>query len=135
MEEIKEVDVWEKVIFKGKGQGIEPFETAALSSGSATEEVSAVPAGEEPAASEEAPAENPLAIRIDPMPVCYNRYTDLRDRAGLRDADVARAIGVTRSTFSDWKKGKSSPNVEKLLRLAVFFDTSIEYLVIGERWG
>ena len=134
MEEIKEVNVWEEIIFKGEGQGIGTFEPAAPTANTATVPASLVSA-EEPAASEEAPAENPLAIRIDPMPVCYNRYTDLRDRAGLRDADVARAIGVTRSTFSDWKKGKSSPNVEKLLRLAVFFDTSIEYLVIGERWG
>lgn len=62
----------------------------------------------------------------------YERYCELRDRKGVRDSDVAKACGITPSTFSDWKKGKSAPNADKQRRIAAFFNVSVEYLATGE---
>ena len=39
----------------------------------------------------------------------YEIYCKLRDEKGCKDADVAKATGITKSTFSDWKNGRSKP--------------------------
>lgn len=46
----------------------------------------------------------------------YSRYVKLRDKKGARDADVASATGIGKSTFTDWKQGRSVPKQEKLDR-------------------
>lgn len=56
-------------------------------------------------------------------------YIKLRDKAGVRDSDVAKNTGIPQSTFSDWKKGKSSPKHEKLQKIADYFGVSLEYLL------
>ena len=61
----------------------------------------------------------------------YERYCKLRDSKGLRDSDVAKQTGITPSTFSDWKKGKSTPNAEKQRKIAALFGVSVEYLATG----
>ena len=62
----------------------------------------------------------------------YERYCILRDGRSLKDSVIASALGITPSTFSDWKKGKSQPNVDKLVKIARYLGTSVEYLVTGE---
>ena len=62
----------------------------------------------------------------------YERYCQMRDNLNLKDSDVAKHTGITPSTFSDWKKGKSSPNADKLVKIARFLNTTVEYLVTGE---
>lgn len=61
----------------------------------------------------------------------YERYCKLRDSMGLRDSDVAKKTGITPSTFSDWKKGKSAPNADKQRKIAALFGVSVEYLATG----
>ena len=55
----------------------------------------------------------------------YERYCELRDSLGYRDSDVAKGTGITKSTFSDWKNGRSIPKDEKLKKIALFLDTSV----------
>lgn len=62
----------------------------------------------------------------------YEIYCKIRDEKGLKDADVVRATGITKSTFSDWKSGRSHPKTEKLAKIAEFLDVSVEYLRTGE---
>ena len=62
----------------------------------------------------------------------YVRYSAIRDKLGLKDSDIAAAINVTKSTFSDWKYSRSRPNVEKYVRIAKHIGTSAEYLFLGE---
>lgn len=61
----------------------------------------------------------------------YARYCKIRDSLGLRDSDVARKTGITPSTFSDWKKGKSMPNTQKMVAIAKTLNTTVEYIVDG----
>lgn len=61
--------------------------------------------------------------------ILYERYCKIRDQRGLKDADVARLSGVTKSTFSDWKKGLYQPKREKLIKIADVLGVSIEYLM------
>lgn len=59
----------------------------------------------------------------------YQRYCELRDKKGVSDCEVSRATGITRSTFTDWKSGRSKPGFEKIVKLARFFGVAIEYFV------
>ena len=56
----------------------------------------------------------------------------LLDRTGKKASDVAKATGIPSSTFSDWKKGKSSPKAEKLQKIADYFGVSVDYLITGK---
>lgn len=61
----------------------------------------------------------------------YEIYCRLRDERGLKDADVVRETGITKSTFSDWKSGRSKPKNDKLQKIADFFGVTIDYLMTG----
>ena len=63
----------------------------------------------------------------------YEIYCKLRDAMGVKDADVAKATGITKSTFSDWKNGRSNPKDAKLSKIAEYFGVSAEYLRTGEK--
>jgi len=62
----------------------------------------------------------------------YDRYVEIRDARGVSDYAVAKACGIGRSTFSDWRAGKSIPRIEKLTKIAAFLNVSLDYLVNGE---
>lgn len=62
----------------------------------------------------------------------YENYCKLRDSKGLKNSEVAREIGIPRSTFSDWKSGRSHPKTDKLQKIADYFGVTIEYLMKGE---
>lgn len=48
----------------------------------------------------------------------YENYAKLRKSKGMRDGDVAKKAAIPPSTFSDWKKGKSTPKEEKMRKIA-----------------
>lgn len=62
----------------------------------------------------------------------YSVYCKLRDERNLKDADVVKATGITKSTFSDWKSGRSNPKNEKLQKIADYFGVTIDYLTTGK---
>lgn len=58
----------------------------------------------------------------------YERYLELLEENNCKSADVARETKIHPSTFTDWKKGKSSPKIDKLQKIAEFFNVNIEWL-------
>lgn len=62
----------------------------------------------------------------------YEIYCKLRDTRGVKDADVVRETGITKSTFSDWKNGRSKPKNDKLQKIADYFGVTLDYLTTGE---
>ena len=61
----------------------------------------------------------------------YEIFAKLLEEKGLKAADVTRATGIKSPVFSEWKKGKSRPNTEKMIKIANFLGVSIEYLLTG----
>lgn len=59
----------------------------------------------------------------------YENYVRLRDEKGVKDILVSKETGIPQSTFSDWKSGKSSPKLAKLMKIAAFFEVPIEELI------
>lgn len=62
----------------------------------------------------------------------YEIYCKLRDEHGVKDADVVRETGITKSTFSDWKNGRSKPKNDKLQKIADYFGVTLDYLTTGK---
>ncbi len=62
----------------------------------------------------------------------YEIYQKLRDERGLKDSDVAREASVSKSTFSDWKVGRSKSGIKKLQKIADFFGVTVDYLMTGK---
>lgn len=62
----------------------------------------------------------------------YDIYCKLRDEKKVKDIDVSRETGVIQSTFSDWKKGKSTPKLEKLQKIADYFGVSVNVFLGNE---
>lgn len=61
----------------------------------------------------------------------YEIFAELLDQSGKKTIDVARATGIPSSTFTDWKKGRSTPKQDKLKKIAGFFNVSVDYLMTG----
>lgn len=57
----------------------------------------------------------------------YRKYVELRDSKGLTDYKVALDTGITKSTFTDWKTGRSKPKLEKLAKIAEYFGVTVDY--------
>lgn len=62
----------------------------------------------------------------------YEIFAELLEKKGLKAADVTRATGIKSPVFSEWKKGKSKPNTDKMIKIANFLGVSVEYLTTGE---
>lgn len=62
----------------------------------------------------------------------YENYCKIRDEKGLKDADVATLAGIGKSTFSDWKSGRSQPKIEKLEKIAAALGVSLKVLTSGQ---
>lgn len=58
-----------------------------------------------------------------------SRLKDLRIEKGLRQIDLARAVGVTNAAIGNYENGKREPRIDELILLADCLETTIDYLV------
>lgn len=58
-----------------------------------------------------------------------NRIRFLREKLNLRQIDIANATGIDQKTLSNYETGKTNPDSYALIRLADYFNVSIDYLV------
>lgn len=63
-----------------------------------------------------------------------NRIKDLREDMDLRQSDLAKATGIDQRTISNYETGKTVPDAYALVKLADFFDVSIDYLLGRTRY-
>lgn len=66
----------------------------------------------------------------------YERFEQLLSARGATVYQVAKATGISASTFSDWKSGRSAPKADKLARIANHFGIGLDELLgtdSGER--
>jgi len=61
----------------------------------------------------------------------YGKFEELLKEHKVSAYRVAVATGISASTFSDWKAGRSAPKVDKLKLLADYFGVAIEYFLEG----
>lgn len=61
-----------------------------------------------------------------------DRLLKLMDERNLKPAQITRELGISGSSFTDWKKGKGSPSLDVIVKFADYFNVSLDYLVRGE---
>lgn len=57
------------------------------------------------------------------------RLKELREARRLSQSEVAKRLEVTRSTISGYECNTITPSLEQLIRLAVLYNTSLDYMV------
>lgn len=63
------------------------------------------------------------------LAIFAERMRSLRDEKGLKKVEVAKGVGLDRSTITNYENGtRNNPTIEVLQRIAEFFDVSIDYL-------
>ena len=55
-----------------------------------------------------------------------------RERLGLRQADLAAALGLSAAAVSKWERGKTAPDIGSLLPLAGLLGVTVDHLLAGE---
>lgn len=56
------------------------------------------------------------------------RIQELRKLRKLTQGEMAKDLGVSLYTISNWEQGKAFPNVDMVPRLAEYFDVTTDYL-------
>jgi transcriptional regulator with XRE-family HTH domain len=59
------------------------------------------------------------------------RLRELRLRRKISQEEVARHIGITRSAYSHYEINNRQPVYETLIKLAAYFDVSLDYMIGG----
>ena len=62
------------------------------------------------------------------MPSFPDRLKELRKNKGVTQKTVAEYLGITERGYQNYEIGKSTPSYETLIKLANFFDMSLDYL-------
>lgn len=53
----------------------------------------------------------------------------LRDESGITQKQLAEAIGVSQQSINKYENHNIEPDIETLIRLADYFNTSVDYLI------
>ncbi|MBY6067061.1 helix-turn-helix transcriptional regulator [Leisingera aquaemixtae] len=64
-----------------------------------------------------------------------DRVAAAREAAGMTQGQLARRIGVKKSTLSAWERDLSEPRANKLTMLAGLLNVSMSWLLTGEGEG
>ncbi|WP_374788052.1 helix-turn-helix domain-containing protein [Lactococcus lactis] len=67
------------------------------------------------------------------MSVFAEQLKTLRKINGITQKELAEKLKIKQNSYSDWENGKSEPNIEMLVRLADYFDVSVDYLLGRKR--
>lgn len=59
----------------------------------------------------------------------YEIFAKLLKENEVTPYRVHKETGIAQSTLSDWKLGKSVPSTENMLKIAEYFDVSVDYLL------
>lgn len=58
---------------------------------------------------------------------------DKRKEYGFNQEELAEKILVSKKTISNWETGKTTPDLESLLRLSDLFNLSLDELIKGDK--
>lgn len=60
-----------------------------------------------------------------------DRIQHLRKARGLSQEELADAVGVSRQAVSKWESEQSTPDIDKVVALSDYFETTTDYLLKG----
>ena len=57
------------------------------------------------------------------------RLKESRKIKKISQKQLANIIGTNNSSVCDWECGRTEPNIEMILKLAIYFDVTTDYLL------
>lgn len=58
----------------------------------------------------------------------YQRLTDLREDADLKQETIAKLLGTSQTQYSRWERGEREIPFHHVITLAIFYKCSIDYI-------
>lgn len=58
-----------------------------------------------------------------------DKFFELLAKRKISNKELSSAIGVSSGNVSDWKSGKSKPNIDAISNIADYLDCSVDYLL------
>lgn len=62
-----------------------------------------------------------------------DRIKGLREEMGITQSDLARQLGITRSSVNSWEMGISVPSTQYVVELASIFKVSTDHLLCVDK--
>lgn len=62
----------------------------------------------------------------------YEIFSKLLQDFGVTAYKVSKETGISQTTFSNWKSGRSVPKTDALQKIADYFGVSLDYLTTGK---
>ena len=59
----------------------------------------------------------------------YENFNKIIKKRGITPYRVAKDTDISTSTLSDWKNGKSTPKLDKLMKIADYLGVALEELI------
>ena len=59
----------------------------------------------------------------------FQRLKDLREDRDMKQADVAKLLGIQQTVYSRYERGFQNIPIEHLLKLADFYNVSTDYIL------
>ncbi|MDY6367553.1 MAG: helix-turn-helix transcriptional regulator [Clostridia bacterium] len=63
------------------------------------------------------------------------KLTEIRKQEGVSQKQLANDLGVSAGNLCDWEKGRTEPNIDMLIKIADYFDVSVDALLGREENG
>lgn len=61
-----------------------------------------------------------------------DRLNLLQQQSGMNKKEVAKATGISLNAFTAWNKGNAKPGLKQLVKVAQYFNVSLDWLVFGD---
>lgn len=58
----------------------------------------------------------------------YQRITDLREDADLKQETVAKLLGTSQTQYSRWERGEREIPFHHVIALAIYYKVSLDYI-------
>lgn len=62
----------------------------------------------------------------------YSIYEELLRKRGVTSYQIAKDLGFSPATLSDWKHGRTIPKADKMQMIADYLGVTLEYLMTGK---
>lgn len=57
----------------------------------------------------------------------------LRTRKEIKQEEIASALNITRSAYANYEQGRRTPDLDTIIKIAEFYDTSIDFIIGNEK--
>lgn len=74
-------------------------------------------------------------IESDEITIFYVRLHGLLDSKNISHRKMCRQLGICKGTMQNWRRRGNIPSGDMLLRLSLYLDTSVDYLLGNDKYA